>query len=167
MEKTRKRRWRAGERMPYNRYVCTQPRCTCSDIRLNDDGIWCEMHYIRAPRCSVCGDDRPSIPANITDGVRMCRDCWQDTFNASSITVISSYIGLGAATAYAVGSINITHAERAKKVELPAPVDFPGECHVNADGVTVHVFGVGGRRCQCQAHKPRRRASVAGKHAAE
>lgn len=156
MGKTRNERWAEGIGVRYSGsdgFQCTHRGCKNTNLRLSDDGVWCADHYKTYPRCSNCGEDRPSIPTEYTGGKRICRDCWQDTFDNLAIPILSKIMERREVVTDAA-DITFTDAERKRKPEFvrgKTDNEFPGECRDTPRG-RVHVFASGGLRCQCGHH---------------
>jgi hypothetical protein len=163
MSLNRKQRWLKMEpvKVRYIRYQlgakkiadplweCQTEGCTAHKtrgaLRSGIDGVWCAACFFAAPSCSVCGADRPSLELDITDGVAMCRDCWQDIFGETEPSRVLSMLALAGDSPEEHPNL---HYGRIKK---PKPLDRKPEksCYARADGLTVHRFAPGGMTCAC------------------
>lgn len=140
----RRIRWLQGEIVVYPTYTCTVPYCGCSDLRFNDDGVWCLKHYEGAPPCSICGPSRPAIPREHPDESLLCRDCWQNTFGRIDISALHS----------ALGAQSIEYHKLALKIEgkpVKEKKSKPLATKMCYDGPRgkVHCFAPGQSVCQC------------------
>lgn len=139
-------RWLRGVIVSRGQYDCTFPRCKQQhdELRLNQDGVWCLQHYLGAPSCAK-HRHRPAIPLVYTNGVPMCRDCWQDSFG---VQTLPSPEGLLSRVAK-ISEKKIYYSRmEPPTVEIESLPAHRG-CYLNDRGLIVHVFPPGQLRCEC------------------
>lgn len=157
---TRQRKWelskkikrtqlRAGSKSIFA-WDCSYHRCRAMSLRLTPSGVWCQEHYLGQPTCPVCGEE-PILHIADTNGLRICRNCWQDTLPIIPYEASYSMICGNNIYDYQFDTKHSDDSSRAIERPLkPMPKIRGGDCYKNKN-ITIHVFGLGSRKCQCGA----------------